>query len=567
MNTQSLIHAIILNMPEDKTDMEDNTTRFIFVTGGVCSSLGKGISVASLGLLLEGRGYKISLIKMDPYINIDPGTMSPYQHGEVYVTEDGAETDLDLGYYERFTNARLGKRNSVSTGQIYNAVIQRERRGDYLGRTVQVIPHITNEIKERIYNVAKDGNLDFVLVEIGGTVGDIEGIPFLESIRQIRQELGSKRVMTLHLTLVPEIAVAGEQKTKPTQHSVKELMQLGILPDVLLTRTSRPLSDEMKSKIALFCNVRERNVISALDVTGPIYKIPFMFLEQGLDEITLEHFGLNKRPLKLKKWDKFLKQLTHPKKKVSIAVVGKYISLQDAYRSIYEAITHGAAASEAGLELIKIDSEDLESMKKHQLEAALKNADGILVPGGFGVRGIEGKIAAINYARVNKVPFFGICLGLHCAVIEFGRNVCGLRNANSTEIDPKTPHPVISLLEEQEVIIEKGGTMRLGAYPCRLSENSKARKIYGRDLITERHRHRFEFTMKYKDTFKTAGMDFGGIYPQSNLIEMIELKDHPWFIATQFHPEFQSRPTEPHPLFKDFIKAAIERRSKNQNKK
>ncbi|MCL2026618.1 MAG: CTP synthase [Leptospirales bacterium] len=542
--------------------MENNTTRFIFVTGGVCSSLGKGISVASLGLLLEGHGYKISLIKMDPYINIDPGTMSPYQHGEVYVTEDGAETDLDLGYYERFTNAKLGKRNSVSTGQIYNAVIQRERRGDYLGRTVQVIPHITNEIKERIYNVANDGNLDFVLVEIGGTVGDIEGIPFLESIRQIRQELGSKRVMILHLTLVPEIVVAGEQKTKPTQHSVKELMQLGILPDVLLTRASRPLSEDMKNKIALFCNVRERNVISALDVTDTIYRIPFMFLEQGLDKITLEHFNLDRNPLKLKKWYKFIKQLTHPKKKVSIAVVGKYILLHDAYRSIYEAITHGAAASEADLEIIKIDSEDLESLKKNQLAAALKNADGILIPGSFGAHSIEGKIAAINYARVNKIPFLGICLGFHCAIIEFGRSVCGLTSANSTEIDTKTPHPVVSLLEEQGLVTEKGGTMRLGAYPCKLSENSKARKIYGRDLITERHRNRFEFTIKYKNTFQDAGMNFSGIYPQNNLAEIIELKDHPWFIATQFHPEFQSKPTEPHPLFRDFIKAAIEGRSK-----
>ncbi|MDR3236972.1 MAG: CTP synthase [Spirochaetia bacterium] len=543
--------------------MKNNTTRFVFVTGGVCSSLGKGISVASLGLLLEGRGYKISLIKMDPYINIDPGTMSPFQHGEVYVTEDGAETDLDLGYYERFTNAKLGKKNSVSTGQIYNAVIQRERRGDYLGRTVQVIPHITNEIKERVYNVANDGDLDFVLVEIGGTVGDIEGIPFLESIRQIRQELGSRRVMNIHLTLIPEISVAGEQKTKPTQHSVKELMQLGILPDILLPRTSRPLSDDMKSKIALFCNVRERNVISALDVIGPIYKIPFMFHEQGLDEITLEHFGLDKRTLKIKKWEKFIKQLVHPKKKVTIAVVGKYISLQDAYRSVYDAMTHGAAANEAELEIIKIDSEDLESMKKHQLEAALGNADGILVPGGFGTRGIEGKIAAINLARTKKIPFLGICLGLHCAVIEFGRNICSLAGANSTEINPATPHPVISLLEEQELVIEKGGTMRLGAYPCRLTEGSKARKIYGKDMILERHRHRFEFTMKYRGIFQSHGMNFGGVHPQSNLIEMIELKDHPWFIATQFHPEFQSKPTAPHPLFREFIKAAVERHKQN----
>lgn len=542
--------------------MESNTTRFVFVTGGVCSSLGKGISVASLGLLLEGRGYKISLIKMDPYINIDPGTMSPFQHGEVYVTDDGAETDLDLGYYERFTGAKLGRKNSVSTGQIYNAVIQRERRGDYLGRTVQVIPHITNEIKERIYNVANSKEqLDFVLVEIGGTVGDIEGFPFLESIRQIRQELGSKRVMNIHLTLIPEITVAGEQKTKPTQHSVKELMQLGIIPDMLLTRTVRPLADDMKAKIALFCNVRERNVISAVDVPGSIYQIPYMFHEQGFDEITLEHFGLPRRPLRIPKWNKFMKQLSNPRHKVTIAVVGKYIALQDAYRSIYEAITHGAGANEAELEIIKIDSEELEILKKGQLDALLKDIDGMLVPGGFGIRGIEGKIAAINYARTKNIPFFGICLGLHCAVIEYGRNVCGLEAANSTEIDPETPHPVISLLDEQELIIEKGGTMRLGAYECRLVDGSKSRKIYGKNLISERHRHRFEFTMKYKDVFQEYGMNFGGIHPGSNLVEIIELKDHPWFIATQFHPEFQSKPTEPHPLFKAFIKAAVDKKT------
>ena len=544
--------------------MKSNSTRFIFVTGGVCSSLGKGVSVASLGLLLEGRGYKLSLIKMDPYINIDPGTMSPFQHGEVYVTEDGGETDLDLGYYERFTDAKLGRKNSVSTGQIYNAVIQRERRGDYLGRTVQVIPHITNEIKERIYNVANDENdLDFVLVEIGGTVGDIEGIPFLESIRQIRQELGSKRVMNIHLTLIPEITVAGEQKTKPTQHSVKELMQLGIIPDILLTRTSRALSEDMKSKIASFCNVRERNVISALDVMGSIYQIPFMFHEQGLDEITLEHFDLPKKPLRITKWDKYIKQINKPKKKVKIAVVGKYIALQDAYRSIYEAITHGAVANEAELEIIKIDSEDLEVSKKGHVESLLKNVDGILVPGGFGTRGIDGKIAAINYARTKKVPFFGICLGLHCAVIEYGRNVCGMTDANSTEINPETPFPVISLLEEQELVMEKGGTMRLGAYQCKLADGSKARKIYGKEMISERHRHRFEFTMKYKDIFQANGMNFGGVHPNSNLVEIIELKekDHPWFVATQFHPEFQSKPTAPHPLFKEFVKAAIEKHS------
>ncbi len=540
--------------------MNNNKTKFVFVTGGVCSSLGKGVSVASLGLLLEGHGYKLSIVKMDPYINIDPGTMSPYQHGEVYVTEDGAETDLDLGYYERFTSSKLTHKNSISTGQIYNAVIQRERRGDYLGRTVQVIPHITNEIKKRIYDVGNEDELDFVLVEIGGTVGDIESVPFLEAIRQIRHELGSRRVLNIHLTLVPVIAVAGEHKTKPTQHSVKELMQLGILPDVLLTRTSQILSDEMKSKIALFCNVSERKVISAVDIQGSIYEIPYMFKEQEFDMIVLEHFDLEAPPLKIAKWDKFIKQLKNPKKKVTIAVVGKYIVLQDAYRSIYEALVHGAVANEADITIKRIDSEDLEGMKKQQIEAEFKEVDGILVPGGFGNRGIEGKIIAINHARTKGIPFFGICLGLHCAVIEYGRNVCGLDNANTTEINPDTEHPVISLLEEQEDVVDKGGTMRLGAYQCQLQEGSKIRKIYAQEIIHERHRHRFEFTMRYKELYEEKGMSFGGIYRQNNLVETIELADHPWFVATQFHPEFKSKPTAPHPLFKDFIRASCEKK-------
>jgi len=541
--------------------MNDQKTKFVFVTGGVCSSLGKGVSVASLGLLLEGHGYTVSIIKMDPYINIDPGTMSPYQHGEVYVTEDGAETDLDLGYYERFTNAKLTRKNSVSTGQIYNAVIQRERRGDYLGRTVQVIPHITNEIKKRIYDVAHEDNLDFVMVEIGGTVGDIESVPFLEAIRQIRHELGRERVLNIHLTLVPTISVAGEQKTKPTQHSVKELMELGILPDVLLTRTSLPLSMEMKSKIALFCNVSEGNVVSAEDITGSIYEIPFMFHKNKFDEIALRHFNLEQSPLKIPQWDKFLKVLRNPKKKVKIAVVGKYISLQDAYRSIYEALFHGAIANEAELEIIKVDSENSEQDKK-TMKQQLKDADGILVPGGFGNRGIEGKIMAVKYARENNIPFFGICLGLHCAVIEFGRNVCGFKDANSTEFNPTTTHPVISLLEEQEIVVDKGGTMRLGAYTCTFEPNSQIAKIYGTPTVDERHRHRFEFTIKYKEDYESNGMKFGGIHTQNNLIETVEIPGHPWFIATQYHPEFKSRPVKPHPLFKDFVRASIEKAKK-----
>ena len=536
--------------------MKDRKTRFVFVTGGVCSSLGKGISTASLGLLLEGHGYKISIIKMDPYLNIDPGTMSPYQHGEVYVTEDGAETDLDLGHYERFTNATLSRKNSVSTGQIYFSVIQRERRGDYLGRTVQVIPHITNEIKKRIYDVAMDSDIDFVLVEIGGTVGDIESVPFLESIRQIRQELGSKRVLNVHLTLIPSIVVAGEMKTKPTQHSVKELMQIGILPDILLCRCSRPMSEDMRAKIGLFCNVSERCVINALDADS-IYDIPLMLHENGYDTIVLEHFGLKAEALNIAEWTSFVEAHKHPKKKVTIGIVGKYISLQDAYLSIYEALVHGAAANKVELEIIKVDPEDIES-KKVSLKLAFQKIDGILVPGGFGNRGIEGKIQAINYARKEKIPFFGICLGMQCAVIEFARNVCGLTDANSTEFMQETPNPVISLLEEQELVNDKGGTMRLGAYECVLAEGSMIRQFYGEKVIMERHRHRFEFNSRYKEGMEAKGMIFGGMNPATKLVETIELakKDHPFFFAVQYHPEFKSKPTKPHPIFREFIKAA-----------
>ncbi|HNR87351.1 MAG TPA: CTP synthase [Spirochaetota bacterium] len=538
--------------------MNTKHTRFIFVTGGVCSSLGKGISTASLGLLLEGHGYRVSLIKMDPYINIDPGTMSPFQHGEVYVTEDGAETDLDLGYYERMTNARLTRKNSVSTGQIYHAVIERERRGDYLGKTVQVIPHITNEIKKRIYDVATDDDLDFVLVEIGGTVGDIESIPFLEAIRQIRHDLGVARVLNVHLTLIPTITVAGEQKTKPTQHSVKELMELGIIPDILLCRTNRPLSADMKSKISLFCNVSERHVISAVDIASSIYEIPRMLHENGYDAIVLEHFGLAPTELSIPAWDSFMDSLHDPQVTVRIAVVGKYISLQDSYRSIYEALGHGAVANRATLEIVRIDSEDIEKKHKLNVKGLFQKVDGILIPGGFGNRGIEGKIATVAYARKNGIPLFGICLGMQCTVIEFARNACGLEGANSSEFDPATEHPVISLLEEQEMIETKGGTMRLGAYQCDLREGTKARALYGRESVMERHRHRFEFTMRYRELFEENGMQCSGINPKSNLVEVVEVRDHPWLVCTQYHPEFKSKPTAPHPLFVGFIKAAID---------
>ncbi len=539
--------------------MTNKKTRFIFVTGGVCSSLGKGISTASLGLLLEGHGYRVSAVKMDPYINIDPGTMSPFQHGEVYVTEDGAETDLDLGYYERFTGARLTRKNSVSTGQIYFTVIERERRGDYLGRTVQVIPHITDEIKRRIYDVAFEEDLDFLLIEIGGTVGDIESIPFLEAIRQIRQELTPRRVLNVHLTLIPTITVAGEAKTKPTQHSVKELMEIGIIPDILLCRTNRVLTEEMRSKIALFCNVSERNVISAVDIKSSIYEIPYMLHANGYDEIVLEHFDLDNRPIDIGAWDRFYHSLTNPRCTVRIAVVGKYIALQDAYRSIYEALLHGAVANQAELEIIRIDSEDIEKACGGGPEQLFEGVDGILVPGGFGNRGIEGKVMAIGHARTNGIPLFGICLGLQCAAIEFGRNVCGLEKANSTEFDPGTPHPVISLQEEQEIIDKMGGTMRLGAYLCDFREGSAIQRIYGSPSVMERHRHRFEFTLKYRDLFEKNGMIASGIHPKNNLVETVEIPSHPWFICTQFHPEFKSKPTAPHPLFRDFIRAAIER--------
>ncbi|MDA3899259.1 MAG: CTP synthase [Spirochaetes bacterium] len=530
-------------------------TKFIFVTGGVCSSLGKGISTASLGILLEGHGYKISILKMDPYLNIDPGTMSPYQHGEVYVTEDGAETDLDLGYYERFTNAELSRKNSVSTGQIYLSVIERERRGDYLGRTVQVIPHITNEIKKRIFDVAKADDLDFVLVEIGGTVGDIESVPFLEAIRQMRMDLGKRNVLFVHLTLVPAISVAGEHKTKPTQHSVKELMQTGILPDILLCRSSIALDDDMKAKIALFCNVENRNVISAVD-SDSIYDIPMMLHNFHYDEIVLEHFAMPKRDLNISDWLNFVDHYNNPEKEVVIGVVGKYVSLQDAYKSIYEALIHGAAFNRACLKLVKIDPEQIET-RGAPIDETFEGVDGVLVPGGFGSRGIEGKIRSIQYARENNIPFLGICLGLHTAVIEYARNVCGMDDANSTEFNAGCKNPVISLMEDQKIIQDKGASMRLGAFACKLVEGSGIFKIYQKPLIHERHRHRYEFTSKYKKEFEDAGMVFGGINPDLDLVETLELPSHRWFYAVQFHPEFKSKPTMPHPLFKSFVAAAV----------
>ncbi len=527
--------------------------KYIFITGGVISSLGKGIASASIGKILESRGLKITLMKLDPYINVDPGTMNPYQHGEVYVTDDGAETDLDLGHYERFTRAKMTKFNNATTGQVYNAVISRERRGDYLGKTIQVIPHVTGEIKERIKKVAQVSDADIVLIEVGGTVGDIESLPFLEAARQFKLDAGEKNVLYIHLTLVPYIKVADEIKTKPTQHSVQTLREIGIQPDILICRTEKPLTDEVKEKISLFCNVRKQAVIESRDVES-IYQVPLVFKAQILDEIILSHFNLISKPSDLKDWEKnVVERLFSPKGAVRVAVVGKYIGLQDAYKSIYEAITHAGISNQLKIEVKKIDSEDIE---KQGAEKLLGGVDAILVPGGFGNRGIEGKIKAIEFARKNKIPFLGLCLGMQCAVIEFARHLCGLKDANSTEFKPKTKNPVISLLAEQKNIKDLGGTMRLGAYPCKIKKNTLAAKVYQRNIIFERHRHRYEFNNKFRRIFKQKGMVFSGIYQKKNLVEIVELKNHPYFIAVQFHPEFKSKPDAAHPLFRDFIRAA-----------
>ncbi|MBN1405990.1 MAG: CTP synthase [Candidatus Omnitrophica bacterium] len=528
--------------------------KYIFVTGGVVSSLGKGITSASIGKLLESRGLKVSLIKCDPYINVDPGTMNPYQHGEVYVTDDGAETDLDLGHYERFTNAVLTKDNNITTGKVYYSVISKERKGDYLGKTVQIIPHITDEIKDGIEKAAGNQKIDVVIVEIGGTVGDIEGLPFLEAIRQLRLEKGKDYAINIHVTLIPYIKSAGEIKTKPTQHSVGTLREIGIIPDIIVCRTERPISKEAKDKIALFCNVDSEAVIPAIDVEN-IYEVPVCFKKEGLDKLIIRLLNLKCKDNDLADWENtVLKRLKQPSSAVEIAVVGKYITLQDAYKSIYEALVHGGIANDTKLIIRKIDSEDIE---KCGAKKCLEGVYGILVPGGFGSRGIEGKIKAIQYARENKIPYFGLCLGMQAAVIEFARNACGLRSANSTEFGRKIKYPVISLLEEQKHIDDKGATMRLGAYKCMIKKDTKAYKAYKKAVIYERHRHRYEFNNKYKDILEKHGMVFSGIHPKGSLVEIVELKGHPWFVACQFHPEFKSKPEKGHPLFKDFIKAAL----------
>ncbi|MCX5686205.1 MAG: CTP synthase [Candidatus Omnitrophica bacterium] len=528
--------------------------KYIFVTGGVVSSLGKGITSASIGKLLESKGLKVTLIKCDPYINVDPGTMNPYQHGEVYVLDDGAETDLDLGHYERFTNAKLTRDNNITTGKIYYSVITKERRGDYLGKTVQIIPHITDEIKNSIKKVAENRKVDVIIVEIGGTVGDIESLPFLEAIRQLRLEVGRDYAINVHVTLVPYIKSAGEIKTKPTQHSVGTLREIGIIPDIIICRTEKNLSAEIKAKIALFCSVDNEAVIQAIDVES-IYEVPLCLKKENLDKLIMRLLNMKCEDGGLTEWENStIKRLKFPSREVEIAVVGKYIALQDAYKSIYEALVHGAIVNNAKLIIRKVDSENIE---KDGAKSHMEGVGGILVPGGFGSRGIEGKIKAIQYARENKIPYLGLCLGMQTAIVEFARNVCGMKGANSTEFDKRTRFPVISLLEEQKRVSAKGATMRLGAYECALKKSTKAHQVYKKIRIYERHRHRYEFNNKYRAAFERKGIVFSGIYPKKDLVEIIELKDHPWFMACQFHPEFKSKPDKAHPLFREFIKAAL----------
>ena len=527
-------------------------SKFVFVTGGVVSSIGKGIVAASLGRLLKSRDYSVSILKLDPYINVDPGTLSPFQHGEVFVTQDGAETDLDLGHYERFTDTSMSRLNSVTTGSIYQAVINKERRGEYQGSTVQVIPHITNEIKERIHRVAKNTNPDVVITEIGGTVGDIESLPFLEAIRQFRKDVGRQNVVYMHVTLIPWIPAAGEMKTKPTQHSVKELRSIGIQPDILVCRCDRPLSFGMKQKLSEFCNVPEECVITAQDAKS-IYEVPLMMEQEGLAEQSINLLQLEQRQPDLAQWQTLVKRLYSPNHKIDIALVGKYVRLNDAYLSVVEALRHAAISIGGDLNLHWINSEDLES---GNLENYLKNINGILVPGGFGIRGVDGKIAAIEYAKQHKIPFLGLCLGMQCAVIEWARHTAQLEDANSAEFDPDTTNPVINLLPEQQDVVDLGGTMRLGLYPCRVNPDTLAFKLYQKEVIYERHRHRYEFNNAYRNLFLESGYAVSGTSPDGRLVEMIELPNHPFFIACQFHPEFQSRPSAPHPLFQGFIQAA-----------
>lgn len=529
--------------------------KYIFITGGVVSSLGKGITAASLGRLLKSRGLKVTLQKFDPYLNVDPGTMSPYQHGEVYVTDDGAETDLDLGHYERIVDIDLNKYSSITSGKIYWSVLNKERKGDYLGGTIQVIPHITNEIKSMLKRVTVVNDVDIVITEIGGTVGDIESLPFLEAIRQIRYEVGRENVMYIHVTLIPYLSKAGELKTKPTQHSVKELLSIGIQPDILVCRSEKEIPAELKAKIALFCNVDKQNVIQNEDADS-IYDIPVMLEEEGLAKLVCDKFNLICNEPDLTEWKQMIQRLKNPTRYVKIALVGKYVELKDAYLSVSEALKHAGIDNSAEVEVSWIHSE---YVNEENYKEILKECDGILVPGGFGDRGIQGKMLAAKYARENKKPFLGICLGMHLAVIEFGRTVLGYTDANSTEFNPDTNYPMIDIMNEQKSVENKGGTMRLGSYPCKLIDNTKAKEAYeGADIINERHRHRYEFNNKFKEVCQENGLIVSGVSPDNKLVEIVELKDHPWFVAAQFHPEFKSRPTRSHPLFKNLIKAAIE---------
>jgi CTP synthase len=550
------------------------SAKYIFVTGGVVSSLGKGLAAASIGCLLESRGLKVNLMKFDPYLNVDPGTMSPFQHGEVFVTDDGAETDLDLGHYERFTHAKLSRDNNWTTGRLYEQIIAKERRGDYLGKTVQVIPHVTNEIKAAAKKVAQD--VDVAIVEIGGTVGDIESLPFIEAIRQMRQELGRDNTLFVHVTLVPFIAAAQELKTKPTQHSVKELLSVGIQPDILLCRTDRFLSKEIKSKIALFCNVEEEAVITAKDVAS-IYEVPVVFAHEEVDTLVLRRLKLEAKDRDLSKWNDLVHRVYNPKDVVRIGIVGKYVEYEDSYKSLKEALVHGALAHNLKLELNWIEAEGLEAADKadrnsdkgsdKSYEAQLEEYDGLLVPGGFGKRGIEGMLTAIRYAREKHVPYFGICLGMQTACIEFARNVCGLADANSSEFDPATPHRVIYKLRELRGVEELGGTMRLGAWPCKIETGTLAYKVYGQTEISERHRHRYEFNREYEEPMVASGLRISGSTPDGTYVEIIEIPGHPFFIGCQFHPEFKSKPLEPHPLFKAFIGASYEHGQKKKEQK
>ena len=533
--------------------------KYIFVTGGVVSSLGKGLAAASLGTLLEMRGLKVVLQKLDPYLNVDPGTMNPFQHGEVYVLADGAETDLDLGHYERFTNCVLTRHNNLTSGQVYETVLAKERRGDYLGKTVQVIPHVTDEIKTRIREVGERSNADVVITEIGGTTGDIEGLPFLEAIRQFALEVGTGNVVIMHVTLVPFIKAAGELKTKPSQQSIAKLREIGLQPQVLICRTEMPLDRDVREKLSLFCNVPLDAVIEAADVDHTIYESPLNLHDEGLDKIVCRLFNLQTPEPELADWKRFVQRVVSPKKRVRIAIVGKYIELQDAYKSIYESLTHAGASHDCGIDMVLVDAEDIE---QEGADKYLRGVAGVLVPGGFGDRGVEGKINAARYARESRTPFLGLCLGMQVATIEFARNVCGLEKANSVEFDPTTPHPVICLLEEQKDVTDKGGSMRLGTWQTRIAEGTLARQVYGKNEASERHRHRYEFNTAYRETMEKNGFVISGTSPDGSLVELIELKNHPWFLACQFHPEFTSTPRDGHPLFYGFVRAARAQRAK-----